>query len=139
MTSWHGILFNSGDKFWSNLRRFAYHNRTLLEVLFIGIYALEQASLIWFTYKAGSLEELSYVISVFAIIVLTTFSLHKLLMESRIKCLEREVNELQQNKSELGYKVKVAQKDYQELYEVIQEKHSKNLNSLLDLVKKKEG
>ncbi len=122
MTTWHGILFGLGEKFWSNLRQFTYNNRTAVEIVFILIYALEQVFLIWFTYQSNSLIELSYIISIFAVIVLTTFSLHKLVMESRIKCLEKEVNELQQRKIGLQHEVKEAKKEYQEIYEAIQHK-----------------
>lgn len=128
MTTWHGILFGSGERLWSNLRKFAYNNRTVFEILFVLIYALEQVFLIWLTFKSNSLVELSYIISVFAVIVLTTFSLHKLLMESRIKCLEKEVNELQQSKSELEHEVKEAKGKYNELFDKFEGTLTQDLN-----------
>ncbi len=65
--------------------------------------------MIVFALMAKSVRELGFVVSIFAIIVLTTFSLHKLVMESRITLLEQEVNELQKEKlsiENLAYKVK---------------------------------
>ncbi|MBI2666738.1 hypothetical protein HYX13_03950 [Candidatus Woesearchaeota archaeon] len=99
MISWHGILFASLEKFWENLRVFSYRSRTVLEVFFIFLYAFEQILLLLFTFTITSPQELNLIISLFALLVLTTFSLHKLVMESRIKTLEKEVATLQQNKT----------------------------------------
>ena len=98
MISWHGLLFASLEKFWENLRLFSYRSRTILEIFFIFLYASEQVLLLLFTFTLTSPQELNFIISFFALLVLTTFSLHKLVMESRIKTLEKEVATLQQNK-----------------------------------------
>ena len=79
----------------------AFYNRTIFEIFFILLYALEQIFLIWYTFNFNNFSDLIYVISIFAIIILTTFALHKLLMESRIKYLEEEVNKLQLDKFSL--------------------------------------
>ncbi len=101
MNSWHGILLKECEKFWSNVRIFAYYNRTIFEFLFLGIYTLEQIILIWLTFHARKLAELNYIISIFAVIVLTTFAIHKIVMESRIKYLENELVKLSQEKTNL--------------------------------------
>lgn len=88
-----GLFLAGVSEFWKELRDFAYQNRTIFELLFILIYAIEQITLIllieWYP------ELRTIIISLFAVFVLTTFSLHKLVMESRIKKLESEVSELQ--------------------------------------------
>lgn len=84
MVTWHGIIFVGMGKFWENLRRFAYYNRTVFEIMFIFLYALEQFGLVWFAFNIENLQLLGFIVSIFALIVLTTFSLHKLVMESRI-------------------------------------------------------
>lgn len=126
MASWHGIIFKSIDRFWFNLRRFSYHNRTAFEVAFIFLYAVEQVLLLGFTFTAPSLEELGFIISLFAIIVLTTFALHKLVMESRIKLLEHEVNDLQREKFAFESSFNEAKKGYSRVFEKTM---SKSLNT----------
>ena len=117
MASWHGTILKSIDGFWSNLRRFSYHNRTALEVAFIFLYAVEQILLLGFTFTARSIAELGFIVSLFAIIVLTTFSLHKLVMESRIKLLEQEVSGLQGEKFLIGEKFNDLNRDYNKLFD----------------------
>ena len=101
MVSWHGKFFGELDYFWNNLRLFAFRNRTIFEFFFISIYSIEQLILIYLTFNANNLNELSFIISIFAIIILTTFAIHKLLMNSRIKFLEARVKDLQQEKFSL--------------------------------------
>lgn len=115
MTAWHGVLFRETEEFWENLRRFTYYNRTVLEVLFILLYAVEQVLLIAFTFTISNPRELSLVISLFAVLVLTTFTLHKLIMESRIKFLEREVQDLQKEKFIGEQHAKSVQKEMEKL------------------------
>ncbi len=85
----------------------------------------EQVLLLGFTFTAHSLEELGFIISLFAIIVLTTFALHKLVMESRIKVLEQEVNQLQQEKLLLESYAKEARNEFSQIFH---ESMSKGLN-----------
>ena len=94
-------LLKNVERFWKGLRRFALENRTIFEIFFISLYTLEQAALIWFTYVVEKPEDWSFVVSIFALMVLTTFALHKLTMESRIRVLETQVNDLQHEKSSL--------------------------------------
>ncbi len=128
MASLAGILFDGIDKFWLNLRRFSYRNRSAMEVAFIFIYALEQVLLILYTFTADTVEGLGLVVSLFAIIVLTTFSLHKLVMESRIKLLEQEINEAQHDKFALESYAKQVEKEY---YSLSQKMLSEDLNSAI--------
>jgi len=57
--SFHGTIFNYIDKLWSNLREFTFRNRTVLEVFFIMLYTIEQALLVWLTYRVDDAVELS--------------------------------------------------------------------------------
>ncbi len=122
MASWHGLLFTSLEKFWENLRIFSYRRRTVLEVFFIFLYAFEQMLLLLFTFTLTSPQELSFIVSLFALLVLTTFSLHKLVMESRIKMLEQEVATLQQSKATLQASASQTIKESNRLLETLQEK-----------------
>jgi len=122
MVSSLGYCFGCLDRFWRNLRKFAYQNRTIFEGFFVFLYAIEQVALIWFAFNCDSLDKLVYIVSIFAVIVLTTFALHKFLMESIIKCLQREV---QDEKIALESFARKASDEYQELFNTIV---SKNLN-----------
>ncbi len=115
MASWQGYVFEELDRYWRNLRRFAFYNRTIFEIFFIGLYAVEQFLLIWYTFNSNNLEDLGYIISLFAVIVLTTFALYKLLMESRIKVLEEEVKKLQLKKFSLESSAKEINDKHKEL------------------------
>ncbi len=125
MASWHGVLFSEFDYFWRNLREFSYRNRTIFEVSFIIVYTLEQALLVWLTFTATNLEELGLIVSLFALIVLTTFTFHKLVMESRIGLLEKEINTLHQDKNYLEGKMK----QMKEVGEEMIERWAENLNT----------
>jgi|TARA_B100001971_G_C17896347_1_gene385682 predicted membrane protein len=86
-----GYFFRWLTKNWNELRLFAFHNRTVFEILFILIYTLEQAMLVYWGAKGRlGLSRVSY----FALLVLFTFALHKVLMESRMKILEDKVIEM---------------------------------------------
>jgi len=110
----HGVVFDYIDHFWNNLRKFTCRNRTVLEVFFIMLYTVEQTLLIWLTYDVKDPIKLSLIISIFATIVLTTFSLHKLVMESRIKVLETQLNETYEQKKALEDKTKKVMKEADE-------------------------
>ncbi len=116
MASWHGKLFQTAHYFWKNLRAFAFYNRTIFEIFFVLLYASEQAVLIWLVSEYPGREEMGLIIPLFALIVLTTFSLHKLVMESRIKQLEEDVHSLQQEKFSLTVKANEAKEIFQEIY-----------------------
>lgn len=57
----------------------------------------------------------------FALLVLATFALHKLVMESRIKSLESMITGVQQEKAALQYKFKKMDEKYDELLEIFDE------------------
>ncbi|MBI2102997.1 hypothetical protein HYT55_04110 [Candidatus Woesearchaeota archaeon] len=116
MKSWHGIILLGFEHFWSNLRIFAFQNRTVFELLFVFLYAFEQVLLIGLSYLAKDLMQLGYIVSFFAIIVLTTFAVHKILMDSRIKMLEEQIKGLQQDKFVLELSIRTIKQGYEELF-----------------------
>ncbi|MEK6968869.1 MAG: hypothetical protein AABW48_00395 [Nanoarchaeota archaeon] len=116
MSSINGAFFRIFDRFWNNLRLFSFYNRTIFEIFFIFLYAIEQVALVWYTFNSKNTESLGYVVSIFAIMVLVTFALHKLIMESRIKILENQVGDLGLDKIYLESRTKEAQEIYNELF-----------------------
>jgi hypothetical protein len=87
------LFFEKVDRFWKELREFCFENRTIFEIIFILLYSIEQIMLILFTIVIKDIEELVAIVSIFAVIVLTTFALHKTMMESRIKKLEESLQD----------------------------------------------
>jgi len=131
MTSLHGFLFKSIEKFWHNLRRFCFRNRTVFEIVFILIYAFEQVGLVLFVYQNP--DNIQFIVSIFAIIVLTTFALHKVLMESRIKMLEDEMKSLLIEKSKLEFNNEYIIKEHDELINYIDKYIGERIDSPKDL------
>lgn len=80
---------------WNQARLFAFNNRTIFELAFLSLYTAEQLILIWIVSSRNLQgQQLLNWVSYFALIVLFTFGLHKLIMESRIKLLEQEITNL---------------------------------------------
>lgn len=108
---------------WENVRELCYHYGTLIEVGFILLYAVEQYLLIRYTRNAHSVEEISYIISVFVIIVLTTFTIEKVILFYRFKFLKAAMNELYCQHME-------AQNQIQRIYEWFAREGRENSESL---------
>jgi len=115
MASWHGLLLAEIERFWKNIRFFSYHNRTILEIIFILLYTAEQAALLWFTFHVHDARLLSFIVSIFALAVLATFAFHKLLMESRIRILEEDMHSLWSYKAALERHNRMMTKKYHEM------------------------
>lgn len=78
---------------WEEFRDFSFKYKTLIEVLFILIYTAEQAFLIWVVALMELTQEFRLdVISYFTLVVLLTFSLHKLVIESRARIFEEKLH-----------------------------------------------
>lgn len=114
---------------WNNLRAFAYKNRTIFEIIFILTYTLEQLLLIVLVYLFSDYIEI--LVTVFALIVITTFSFHKLVMESRIKLLEEEVLELEAIKNDIKSDAESMHERYNDLLDFLKTRLNKrkSLNS----------
>ncbi len=118
-------IFYSADRFWEKVRQFFYRNRTIAEMVFILVYAMEQVALVYFAFIMGSREQLSVIVSLFSILVLTTFSMHKLVMESRIRLLEDSLQEVMNDKSTLERKNMDILRGYEEIVKAFQKKMRK--------------
>ncbi len=129
MTSINGRFFKSIGNFWRNLRIFHYHNRSIFEILFISLYAIEQLMLvITLTYfpKYNLIT-----VSMFAIIFTTTFALHKTALESKMRVLESELLKIKLKESE--YK-KIVKQQFEEI-----KSDTKNLYNIRSINNLKRG
>ena len=125
MISFNGYIFSKLDIFWKNLREFGYRNRTLFEVIFILVYTMEQAVLILYTYKARDPEQIVFITSLFALIVLMTFALHKIMMESRIRLLEEDLQGAFWSQKDFKEKANIVVKEYEMLKKSLNNGESK--------------
>lgn len=85
------------------------------------MYTLEQGALVFLTFLIKDSQAIVFVISIFAIVVLTTFSIHKLVMESRIKMLESMLSKLIEDKHILEFKLNDVYTRYDGLYHLLVE------------------
>ena len=128
MTSMVGILCRDFESAWKNIRNFAFNNRTIFEILFIVLYSLLQIMLIIFVELYP--QRISFIISIFAILVLSVFALHKLLMESRIKVLEGQVTDLQKEKQAITFRTKELLIEHLSVLDSFGKSKAKSLNRL---------
>lgn len=98
------IVFMKISIFWNNIGTLSYYNRSLIELLFILLYATEQMGLVYFVFTAANKDNLTLIVSMFTILVLTTFAIHKLSMESRIRRLEKKSDMLIAETQNMGKK-----------------------------------
>lgn len=112
------FLLRISDK-WADWRWFAFYNKTIFEIGFMVLYTLEQAFLI-FIVSRGLLT--SVTVSYFVLFVLLTFSIHKIIMESRIRLLNDEISDIKREKDRIKLASKKLTDNYARTLEV-----SKNL------------
>ena len=129
MTSAHGLFFAATERSWINLRVFCYRNHTIVEMFFILLYSLEQVGLVWFIYHLSDSGQLGFVVSLFVVIVLTTFGLHKLAIESRTNMLQRGLQEQLDEKMVMEAKTRQIIEKYDELADAYNKLLTKSLNS----------
>ena len=85
MTSYHGIILGRMDIFWSNIQKFFYSHKTLFEIGFLLIYAMEQLLLFSLIFIR---PDLAHVFAgLIALLLLTTISFEKIAMQSRYTLL----------------------------------------------------
>jgi len=118
MTSTNGRIFNNIDQGWCNLRTFCFRNRSIIEIVFLILYSIEQGSLLILMSETNDTTKINNIVSIFAIIVLTTFGLHKLVMDSRIKWQDRTIQELKDEKKQLTQETQNTIKKYEERLEL---------------------
>ncbi len=122
MVTWHGKIFGAIGHFWADLRKFAYFNKTIFEVFFVLLYAAEQVFLVFFTlYFKNNRDLLALTISLFIVLFLTTFALQKIVMESRIRVLEKKIQSANYEKNTLELEYKELKSSYEELARFISE------------------
>lgn len=71
--------------------------------------------MVWFGSRTANTQELLFTISIFIVVFLTTFAIHKIVMESRIKFLEQELTDAIRDKFDLGLKFRDLTGKYEEL------------------------
>lgn len=120
------------ESLWNQTRLFAFNNRTIFELIFLSLYTAEQLVLIWIVSSRDLQgQHLLNWVSYFALIVLFTFGLHKLIMESRIKMLEQEITGLGMQYWLANRKSEELSKEYahlKEAYDKLTKKMGRYLN-----------
>ena len=91
-SSINGKIFLILDRLWRNFRFFYHNNYTLFDILFLILYFLEQILLIFFLIKYP--KHPSIVASIFAIFIITTISIQKILLDSKNKAVKEENTKL---------------------------------------------
>ena len=107
--------FKISSKIFSSFGIFIYQEKALFEVIFLILYSLEQLILVLLVYFSSTVSEVSFYVSIFAIIILTTFNLHKFMMESRISRLEENINLLSSEKQRVELLLEYLRKEYLEI------------------------
>ena len=79
-----GQIFNSLETIWQNFRTFLHRNETVFDVIFLLVYFFEQFALVYFTIKYRTdIQKMSYAVTFYSLIILTTVGIHRLFMESK--------------------------------------------------------
>src|SRR3989344_4179691 len=113
---------------WNSLRDFCLGYRSLVEFAFICRYAVEQLILLALSYRANTAPQIAFIVSVFAVVILTTFAVHKLVMESRIRNLEEQLTHIQMKYRGIGESWQAVSSEHDELIDKItKEKKRKNI------------
>ena len=80
------------------LRKFVLENDGFFSIFFIALFAAEQVLLIWLIYKFNNNPSiLTLIVSIFALVVITTASLQKFLLETKRKYEKETKDSLQRS------------------------------------------
>jgi len=105
----------------NHIRVFTHKNSGIFTILFILLFFIEQIALILFTYSINVEARAQLLIGIFALIVLTTATLEKFILEKKYQYLSKEAAKLAEE-NELKLKdMKNILKENERL-----EKHKKN-------------
>ena len=85
------------------------------------MYAIEQIFLIYFTYIIVNPKTLGAIVSIYIVIMLSSFSLQKLFLRSRMKILEEMIQEISSEKDEIESKAGIIYDKYKELVKEVKE------------------
>jgi len=88
----NGKVFYLLERLYQNLRKFYHRNYSLFDILFLLLYFLEQIFLIYFLFKFSSY--VSEIVSIFAIVVITTISIQKTILDSKNKEIKEAYTDL---------------------------------------------
>ena len=103
-------------RLWTNLSGFYHKNYTFFELTFIIIYSSEQAifSVLFYSYK----QYADIMVGLFALVVITTVSIEKLMMNRRVSKVSKLREEYVKQSQELIHKNKEILKEHKRLKEV---------------------
>jgi len=122
-----GVICKHIEKCWQNLRTLFHRNDSLFDIIFLLLYFFEQLGLVYFTIKFRStIELLPYVISFFALFLLTTVGIHRLFMESRNRYVREQHNELMVDFYKLESSYKFIDREYKEQNKLLEEVFNEN-------------
>ena len=111
--SFNGKTFYLLERFYQNLRKFYHKNYSLFEILFLLLYFLEQILLIYFLFKLP--EYTLEIVSIFAIVVITSISIQKTILDSKN-------NEIRDAYTNLWINYNIIRKEYSELKNIRKKK-----------------
>lgn len=117
-----GILFKYFEKNWQNFRIFFHRNDTLFDISFLLIYFIEQLLLVYFILIfRENLDYLPYIPTFFALMLLTTVGIHRLVMESRNRFIREQKDEFILEYSKLESKYNLLLNEYRQQNRVLRE------------------
>jgi len=94
-----GSLCCSIERLWQNFRSPYHRNYSLFDILFLLLYFLEQFFLIYSLAKYPS--KFPFIVGIFALLVITTVSIQKTMLDSKNKAIKESYMELVVNYNSL--------------------------------------
>lgn len=139
-----GKIFHSLEIIWQNFRNFFHNNEFLFDFIFLLLYFSEQFGLVYFTILfRKNLDYLPYIVSFFALILLATVSIHRLVMESKNKFVKEKHDEFVLQHYKLKSHYNILENEYNQQYKLSEdlikdnERLSKENKKLKDIIRKK--
>lgn len=122
-----GLICEHVELFWQNFRRLFHRNDSLFDIFFLLLYFFEQLGLVYFTIRfRKNVEILPYVISFFALFLLTTVGIHRLFMESKNRYIREQHSKLMINFYKLETSYKLIDREYKEQNKLMEEMFKDN-------------
>jgi len=117
-----GKLFWFFEKNWQNFRKFFHRNDTLFDIVFLLIYFIEQLLLVYFILIfRENLEYLPYIPTFFALMLLTTVGIHRLVMESKNRFISEQKDEFISEYSKMEFKYNLLLNEYRQQNRIVKE------------------
>lgn len=90
------------ENIWQDIRTYFHNNDTLFDISFMVVYFLIQLGLVCATFMFRTkLDLLPYIVSFFALFLLTTVGIHRLFMESKNRFIKERKDDLIMNYNDL--------------------------------------